>query len=146
MTRSPEMPDLDLCEAISRLLHTTLITAHTQNAKLFTKDYRHWLETGSQEAQIAKIAAFLQKTADVPALLNAIDHILGKFFIPAFQGSKAHSQVLQRVQGLIAAKVAQPAPSSVGEIEQVEDSHGKGEHGNSLNSGWAGLYWLMPKI
>lgn len=139
MTRSPELPNPALCEEISRLLRTTLITAQTQNFRLLTESCSHWLETASQEAQTAKIAGLLQQQTDVPALLKAVDHVLGKFFIPAFQGSKAHSQVLQRVQGLIAAKVTQHAPSSIGEAEPVEDSQGNGENGNSLNSAWAGL-------
>ncbi|MBW4484467.1 MAG: hypothetical protein KME14_18185 [Tildeniella torsiva UHER 1998/13D] len=99
MTRSPELPNLALCEEISRLLTTTLVTAQTQNSKLLTEACSHWLKTASQEAQTAKITALLHRQTDVPALLKAVDHVLDKFFIPAFQGSKSHSQVVQRVKG-----------------------------------------------
>ena len=139
MTCSPELPNPALCEEISRLLYTTLITAQTQHSKLLTESCRSWLETTSQETQTAKITVLLQQQPDVPALLRAINHVLGKFFISDFQGSRAHSQVLQRVQGLIAGRATQTATPFIGEAEKVQARQRNGADGKSPNSGWAGL-------
>jgi len=101
MTYAFDLPNSALCEEISQLLHTVLLEIHRRNSKLLTDSCRIWVENASEEEKLAKIKTSLQQQPDIPALLGAIDHILGKFFITDFVDSKAHGQIRQRVQALI---------------------------------------------
>ncbi|MGB3311616.1 MAG: NYN domain-containing protein [Nodosilinea sp.] len=103
MTRSPELPNPDLCEAVGQLLHTALTAAQNQHPHILSQAGQKWLLAASSEAQIHKIMALLAKQADLPALFRAVEHILDQLFIPAFKGSKPHQTILRRVQTLAAS-------------------------------------------
>jgi hypothetical protein len=135
MIRSPELPNPDLCEEIGRLLHTTLTKVQRRHAHLLNESCRHWLRVAPPEAQIAKIITVLAQQADIPALLKAVDCILGKLFIPAFQGSSAHEQLLQRVQKLMTINAPQPNNCLAETAYPIEE----GPVDDSLNSDLAGL-------
>ncbi|MEA5448907.1 NYN domain-containing protein [Leptolyngbya sp. CCNP1308] len=100
MTRSPELLNPERSEKIARCLHAALLKTQQQRADLLTEAGRTWLQTTSAEGQIAKLAGLLEQQSTVPTLLRAVERILEKLFVPAFQGSKPYRQVLQQVQRL----------------------------------------------
>jgi hypothetical protein len=105
MARSPELPNLDLCEAVGQLLHTGLMVAQHQHPHILSESGRKWLLATSNEVQIDKITALLAQQADLSAVIKAVEHILDQLFIPAFQGSRPHQTILQRVQMLAASSI-----------------------------------------
>lgn len=100
MTRSPELLNPDRCEKIARFLHAAIVKTQQKRADLLSEAGRTWLQTTSAEGQIARLTALLEQQSTVPALLKAVEWIIEKLFIPAFQGSKPYRQILQRVQRL----------------------------------------------
>ncbi|MFH7243834.1 MAG: NYN domain-containing protein [Spirulina sp.] len=109
MTSVPDVPRLDQCETIARLIHVTATAAHQQHPNLLTEAGLAWLQSSPTEAQPTQIAAQLANHRDATRLLQAVDHLLSQIFAPAFQATKAHGQVRQRVQQIVAPV---PPPSS----------------------------------
>ncbi|MBE9112823.1 NYN domain-containing protein [Nodosilinea sp. LEGE 07298] len=135
MTRSPELPNLDLCEAVGQLLHTALMVAQHQHPHILSESGRKWLLANSNEAQIHKITALLAKQADLPALIKAVEHILEQFFTPAFQGSKPHQTILQRVQTLAARSIQSDSHLPQAQAEPTQARGGTTESANFAESG-----------
>ncbi|PZV08190.1 MAG: hypothetical protein DCF32_05465 [Leptolyngbya sp.] len=112
MTRYPELPNPACYEIIARFLQAAILKTQQQRADLLTETARAWLQTASAEAQIARLTALLNQQPDFP-VLKTVERILAKLFIPAFQGSKAHHQIVQRVQQLaIPVRIASLSPIS----------------------------------
>lgn len=117
MTRSPELLNPERGENIARCLQAALLKTQQQRADLLTEAGRMWLQTTSAEGQIAKLTALLAQPSTMPTLLRAVERILEKLFVPAFQGSKPYRQVLQQVQRLAipvrnASRIAPLSPTS----------------------------------
>ncbi len=127
MTHAPAPPNPECSETIARLLHTALLTAQQQRADLLTETARTWLEATTPAVQRAKLVALLEQSPTVPELLQAVERMVAKLFIPAFQGSQPYRQILQRSQALIA-----PGPSR---LVQTQASHPPGPP----HLAWAGL-------
>ena len=127
MTHAPAPPNPECSETIARLLHTALLTAQQQRADLLTETAQTWLQATTPAVQRAKLVALLEQSSTVSELLQAVERMLAKLFIPAFQGTQPYRQILQRSQALIA-----PGP---GRAVQTQDSH----HPGPPHLAWAGL-------
>ena len=127
MTHAPAPPNPECSETIARLLHTALLTAQQQRADLLTETAQTWLQATTPAVQRAKLVALLEQSSTVSELLQAVERMLAKLFIPAFQGTQPSRQILQRSQALIA-----PGP---GRAVQTQDSH----HPGPPHLAWAGL-------
>lgn len=130
MTRSPELPNPEHYEQIARFLHTALLKTQQQRPELLTEIGSAWLQANSAEAQIAKLRSWLEHQPALP-VLSVVEHILKKLFVHAFQGSKPHGQILQRVQQLaIAPSSSAPSPEPSPQ-NQTQDE--------PVNLPWVGL-------
>ncbi|HZG39260.1 MAG TPA: NYN domain-containing protein [Nodosilinea sp.] len=99
MTPSPESP-LERCGQMACLLHHALLAAQRQRPGLLTEVASHWLQTTSAEVQLAKLTNLLQQPPAI-ALLQTVERLLDKLFVPEFKGTKPYNQILQRAQELM---------------------------------------------
>lgn len=110
MTSVPDVPRLDQCEAIARLIHATATAARQQSPHLLTESGLAWLQSDPVETQPTVIAALLAHHTDAESLSRAVDQLLGQLFGPRFPATKAYGQVIRRVQQLLAPSPPHPMP------------------------------------
>jgi hypothetical protein len=112
MTSMPAAPRLDQCDAIARLLHTTATAVYRQHPPLLSETGLQWLRSGSAEGQATQLAAQLANQGNADELRQTVEGMLAQIFVPTFQTTKAHGQVLQRVQRLLTVEppTVEPAP------------------------------------
>jgi|GEM_PF-2923505 hypothetical protein len=137
MASRSAQPELDLNHQISHLLHTAVTQAQRQQAHLLSEACRAWLQTTSTEAQKAKFAALLRQQPDDASRFKAVDHILDKLFIPAFKSTKAHGQILQRVEVILSASQL-IAPSNQ-LVKPGQEDAPECPAAESPDSAWSGL-------
>ncbi|NJL47343.1 MAG: NYN domain-containing protein [Leptolyngbyaceae cyanobacterium SM2_5_2] len=137
MARRLVQPELDLNAKISHLLHSAVAQAHSHHGHLLTEGCSHWLQTTSSEFQRAKITALLDQQPDNDSRFMTVKDILRQLFTPAFRETKAHGQVLQRIEAMLAA-AQQPIADALGTTAPSGNpslGHVEGEALNSLGSG-----------
>lgn len=116
MTSMPAAPRLDQCDAIARLVHTTATAVYRQHPQLLSETGLQWLRSGSAEVQLAQLAAPLAHQSHADDLRQTVEGMLAQIFMPTFQTTKAHGQVLQRVQRILAAEPPTVASASLGSM------------------------------
>ncbi len=103
MTSMPAVPRLDQCDAVARLIHTTATAVYRQHPQLLSETGLQWLRSGSAEMQATQLAAQLAHHRNADNLRQTVEGMLAQIFMPTFQTTKAHGQVLQRVQRILTA-------------------------------------------
>ncbi len=139
MTCSLELLNPALYEKIGHLLHATLVSAQKQHSHLLTASCKDWIRATSSQAQAAQIITLLTRQTDRPSLLKAVEHILGKLFIPAFKSFKAYEKLLQRVQELLLAQENQPVTRRLEDADSTKNNRLPREDGSSFSSEQTGL-------
>lgn len=112
MTSLPAAPRLDQCDTIARLIHTTATAVYRQHPQLLSETGLQWLRSGAAEVQAAQLAAQLAHQTHADTLRRTVEEVLGQIFVPTFQTTKAHGQVLQRVQRILTDDPPSTAPAS----------------------------------
>jgi hypothetical protein len=112
MTSLPAVPRLDQCDTIARLIHTTATAVYRQHPQLLSETGRQWLRSGAAEVQAAQLAAQLAHQTNADTLRRTVEEVLAQIFVPTFQTTKAHGQVLQRVQRILTTDPPPVAPAS----------------------------------
>ncbi|MGF1519981.1 MAG: NYN domain-containing protein [Nodosilinea sp.] len=102
MIRSSTPIGSEAASTVGKLVLTTLYTAHQRYPHILSETCRNWLQKTSTEAQQQKILGLFEQRLDSAATLRALDQVVDKLFVPAFSGSKPHTQLVAAIHSLIA--------------------------------------------
>jgi hypothetical protein len=101
MIRSSTAIGSEAASTVGKLVLTTLYTAHQRCPHILSETCRNWLQKTSTEAQQQKILGLFEQRLDSAATLRALDQVVDKLFVPAFSGSKPHTQLVAAIRNLV---------------------------------------------